>query len=232
MADDPVEVEQGSPFKQDDSPAPKQRKPGLFSPRAPKPRKEKGPSARAPKAKVNMSDTLGLVWGTAGTAIAMRGDPPVGMVMQIQAPYAGAQLNKAIQSSDLAYRFLAPIFGRGKVAEELGSVFAPPIMVAIMERRPETRPVLMPMLRSMLRPALRQVARDMAKEREALSRLSGEEAESDAELDELLATIFGGMTDREAAPSEEWPGGEGEPPQEPSPPGPQPTGQTIPFPVG
>jgi|SRR5215831_12673176 len=199
-----------NPFKEDpaapaeETPKPKRKPRNVLRPTAP-PAEPLPPRPRAARKK-NMSDGFALAWGGLGTAIAAKADPPVGMVMQIQAPHAGKQLNKVVTANETLYRWLSPIFGRAETVGDLTSVILPPLLVGAIERRPELYPTLMPMLRSMLRPALRDLAADMKKEREALKALTGEEAaEVEAELDSILSTIFGAGADVASSPVDEGP---------------------------
>jgi hypothetical protein len=197
MADEAVETgdvrvaEPANPFKKNtaEEPPKKERKPLL---RTTKPKAEPLPPRKPVKRKKNMSEGLSLAWGFSGMVVAGKFDGPVGACMQLQAPYAGKQLNKAIASNEALYRWLSPIFGHAEAVSDLGTVLLPPILVGTMERKPELMPVLMPMLRSLLRPTLKEMAAEIKREKETLASIGATEPdEMEAQLDEMLAAIFG-----------------------------------------
>lgn len=187
---------EGNPFK---TPPAEEAKPvvsraGPRRQKAPRaPREKKAAKAKPTGPKVNMSETLGIAWATVGTGLAMTGRPATGTVMQIQGPYAGKQLNKVIQGSDLLYGMLSPILGKGNTAGALGSIVGPLVIMGMMESSPESRDGLMPLFRVLMRPAMREMVLDMKREKEVLKDLAGGDGdeETEREIDTLFDRVFG-----------------------------------------
>jgi hypothetical protein len=105
-------------------------------------------AARASQPRVSIEGILSGAWSILGNLIA-KPSPPVGYIMQIQAPVAGMVLEDTIKGT-MVDRILQP-FARAEAAGETVMALAgPPVLVGLMHARPETAPVALPLLRRSL----------------------------------------------------------------------------------
>lgn len=191
-------------------PTPPADKPGLLErafpgPKKPKePREPKPPRAKpGPKpgaGKKDLSDGLSMLWAMGGSALSfplqwvtledgrqirVPVSPAAGRVMQVQAPAAGRELNKWIKDHDLIYRWVEPFLGQQGL-NVLMEIVAPPLLVGILERKPEAAPLVMPILGPMLFSIWKESKRQEAKAAEMLADLGDEGADAGAEFAEFM----------------------------------------------
>ena len=171
----------------------------------PEPEAAAAPKAQAPSrvhraqppkrisARIPLGGGLSQIVGAIGVGLAMSGrDPLVGMALQFEAPLAGEKIDQAIQGTPLD-RIAQPLARAGKAASSVGSVLALPLLVGLIERRPELYLVLK-------EPLLRPLVTEMAIELEeagqrAKARLEAAERRGSGRLvdsDALLAMLFEG----------------------------------------
>jgi hypothetical protein len=116
---------------------------------------------RAPKKnppRESAAEVLAFAWGGLGTALVMsERDIPVGRVLQIQAPFAGDQLDRLI-SHTFVDRLLQPIIRKTGDATGVGALILFPALVGIMERSEASRPMLLNVLRQVIHSNLAELA--------------------------------------------------------------------------
>lgn len=103
--------------------------------------------------------------GLLGTAIVSAGyllvskdiDPPVGRCLQLEAPLAAQQIDRAIAHTWLD-KLLQPLFRKSDDLEGLGAVFALPIVVGLYERKPQWASILEPAMEELVGSTLDLVA--------------------------------------------------------------------------
>lgn len=83
-------------------------------------------------------------------------DPPVGRTLTLEAPLAGNAIDKVIADTWID-RLLQPLFAKSDNLEELGAIIALPIMVGILERKPEMSPIILPPLEEVLTTVLEEL---------------------------------------------------------------------------
>ena len=99
----------------------------------------------------------------AGTLLVTRKiDPPVGRCLQLEAPLLGQKIDAVIAGTFLD-RLLQPLFKSSETFEELGAILALPVLIGLMERKPEWSPILMEPISQSLGSVLEQAAPLMRK---------------------------------------------------------------------
>lgn len=100
---------------------------------------------------------IATAWFGAGALLVnKRIDPPVGRVLQLEAPLAAKEIDQAIAGTFLD-KILQPLFKTADSLETVGAVIALPIMVGLYERKP----ALAPLLESQMKQTLVQVMLDV-----------------------------------------------------------------------
>ncbi len=126
--------------------------------RPPRKRSEAVPKVQRAR-RHSLATALGWVWQGAGTGLVMSGaDRPVGSAMVIESGLAGRQLDQFIAGSWID-KFLQPFAAKGDSAKGLGVVIGFPLMVGILERRPELAPTLRPLGALMIQEILIETGR-------------------------------------------------------------------------
>ena len=116
-------------------------------------------------ARASGESLLATVVIGAGTLLVNRRiDPPVGRVLQLEAPIAGQQIDKLIANTFID-KLLQPLFRKSDQFEGLGAVIGLPILVAVVERKPEVADILAGPLEEMVGTILEQTAPLMSKEK-------------------------------------------------------------------
>lgn len=92
-----------------------------------------------------------------GVLVNRRIDPGVGRVLQLESPLLAQRIDKAIANT-FVDRLLQPLFRKGDDLEGLGAALALPIMVGIVERKPEMFPMMEPMMEEIIGTVLEEVA--------------------------------------------------------------------------
>ena len=172
--------------------------------RAPKPAqevppktKEKTPRAKGGGRRISAADTLGDLWGGAGTVAMRTGHVPLGRCLQFQAPVAGEMLDEALRGSIVDKIVLQKVAKGRSRFDALGAVFGPPAIVLMMERHPEQMSVLMPILKTSIRsslplmvPAIKKVQMKEAAAAEAAAELFPDLAPGEDPVDAIIAMMF------------------------------------------
>lgn len=156
-------------------------------------------SATAAK-RVSLADGIGALISVGGSLLVRtEKDPPVGRALMLEAPIAGERLDVAIAGTPLD-KAIQRIARAGKDLEGASAVLLLPLMVAVIERRPESMALLAPVFRSVLVEML--VELDQMNKRpkpddEAKANRMVQELELGVDLDDFMNKIFTG----EEAPS-------------------------------
>jgi hypothetical protein len=173
----------------------------------PRERPPRTPPKRA-HARIPLGEGLSWIIGLGGTGLQVSGrDPAVGRALAFEAPVAGLKLDQVIAGTMLD-RLAQPIARAGKMGADLGAVLALPVLVGLIERRPELYPVLRPVLEPMVVEMfieVQEAGERAAKRLEAASKRAGGQK---IDVDALMAMLFQGIP-----PSD----GEGEGATEPAP---------------
>lgn len=185
---------------EDDREKPPEERPAAKAPskRAKAPAPPKRVSARLPLASGLSQATL-----LAGIGLIRSGrDVPVGKALIFESPLAGDRLDQAIAGTVLD-KLLQPIARAAKTGKDYGGVLALPIVVGLIERRPELFPVLKPIME----PLVMDMALEMAQSAER-TRAANERAMKDmdpklrAAAEEIFAGFFEGMGGGDAEPAD------------------------------
>lgn len=203
----PVTVEVGVPEKPSAPavpPPPPENKPvPERKPQAP-PRKRKGLFGRKDKRvhkRVSIENIVSSGWALGAMALMRSPNAaPVGRVMQIQAPVAGAVLEDVARGT-LVDKILQPLARGGEKGEAVLALAGPPLLVGAICARPELYNPLRPMLKmammSWLRisgPAIKKAQADAAK---------FEEEFGDIDLDATIAGLFADLPSGPVSEQEE-----------------------------
>ena len=135
---------------------------------------------------------LSMAWSVVGQAVEAYSPepagPPVGRVLQFQAPYAGQVLDKVLSERVPAYKALDAM--TGGVLDELGPIILPPLLVAVMASKPAAAPALYPMLAGQLEQLAMAITSERRRVRDALAATAQLDEESAALVQELAAVLF------------------------------------------
>jgi Lsr2 len=178
-----------------DGPAPGEQKPKRtgFSDRFKRAATSK--VSATPGKRVSAEDILGTTWQLAATGLIMSGaDPPVGRVMMLQAPAAGALLDTALAGTLPDRLLIQPMAKAGARGANLGALLGPPLIVGLIERQPHLYQPLKPILKSLLTaylvetwPQVKKMRETEEKARQVLSEMAGEDM---PDIDSLLDSLF------------------------------------------
>jgi hypothetical protein len=164
-------------------------------PAAKEPEPRTPPKRTPPQRKMARIDTgPGLSWllGLGGTGLIVSGkDPAVGRAISFEAPVAGSKIDQMITGTIFDRLVAQPIARAGKVGVDLGAVLAIPMLVGLIERRPELYPVLEPILKPMVVEMYIEVqeasGRAKARLEAAVKKGGGEKIDAD----QIMADLFG-----------------------------------------
>lgn len=159
---------------------------------------EKRPTASLGK-REPLTDLVTFVWGGIGMALVQsHADPPVGRVMQFQAPLAGRKFDQLIAGTWLD-ALLQPLAKQADKIEGLGALVMFPLLVGAYERNPALEPIVAPILRQVVRstlvdmaPVLRKQSAEAKKAAETVGNLNDLfDLPPDADpIDAVLMSIF------------------------------------------
>jgi hypothetical protein len=159
--------------------------------------------ARQPRRK-SVADLFTLVWGGAGMAMEQTLiDPPVGRVMQFQAPLAGQKFDEFIAHSWLD-AILQPFVSKGDSGRQILQIVGLPLVIGLMERG-QNNPVVMGIAHQLLEanmtelvPVIKAKKRKAEKNAEAMADLTDmfDIPEGMDPVEALFASIFAPPPDR------------------------------------
>lgn len=114
--------------------------------------------------RADTSPIIEHIWQGLAQATASR-DVPVSRVLAFQAPFVGGVVDDAIKGTliDKPLQPLARLYGHSSV---LGGIVGTPIIVGMIERRPELHPVLVPVLHDLVDSMLIELAKGAKKEKQ------------------------------------------------------------------
>ena len=162
-------------------------------------------ASRAPSA--GMRPLLGMIWAGLGQLIENYAPepagPPVGRVIQFEAPYVSAHLHPVLRQ--------VPIYKRmdemtGGLFDDLGPILLAPLIVGIMAANPAAQSVLQPMLFSQLESMAVEMAEESRRTRDKLAKKAEYDSDTQAILQALAGELF---TPRPPAADAPEPGGHG-----------------------
>ena len=120
--------------------------------------------------RVKGDDFLSYVAVGAGTLLVNRKiDPPVGRCLQLEAPLIGIQIDKVIAGTFID-KLLQPLFSKGELLEELSAVLALPVLIGLLERKPEWTQILLEPISQSLGKVLEETAPLIRKKKTAQRR--------------------------------------------------------------
>lgn len=184
--------------------------------RAPKPTPAP-PKARAPRraptppklsrARASLGSALGQGVTLAGVGLQMSGrDIPVGRALMFEGPIAGEKLDLLIAGTWID-NLLQPIVRAGGAAKDLGSVLALPVLVGLIERRPNLFPILQPLLASLVTDLAVQLAQSEAAAQQRIKEAAKVNPAIQRRAEELMNSLMESMF----GPPPEAPSGAPEP---------------------
>jgi hypothetical protein len=158
-----------------------------------------------------MRPLLASLWLGIGQLVEMNAPepagPPVGRMLQFEAPYAAEQLHPHLRRLPL-YRGLDEV--TGGIMDDIGPLIMAPVIVGLMA----TNPALGRSLEPMLRGTLEQMAVAMVTERRKVAQALRERTDLDDEIKALLVELSEGLWGPPPARGEGgWDGGN--PPAQP-----------------
>lgn len=102
----------------------------------------KPPPDRKAGPRASGEDIIGGAVAILGTTLVNRRiDPPVGRIVQLQAPITAKKVDVLIANTFID-KLLQPLFKKTDQLEGLGAVVGLPILIGLFERRPEMGPIL------------------------------------------------------------------------------------------
>jgi hypothetical protein len=110
-------------------------------------------------ARTKCNDLIAAIWGGIGGfgLVNTRIDPPVGRMMQLQAPLAGEKIDALIAGTWID-NLLQPLARKGDAAADVMAIIAGPLLIGMVERNPETIPMVEPFLRQVVEVSLVEMA--------------------------------------------------------------------------
>lgn len=180
--------------------------------RTPSPRAaSSAPSRRKAKAS-GLMPILSLAWSGLGQVVEAYSPepagPPVGRVLQFQAPYAATVLDKVLTDHVPAYKAIDAM--TGGILDELGPLILPPLLVAVMASRPQTAAGLYPLLAGQLEQLAIAMTAERRRVRDALQQTATLDEESAKLVEELSMVLFAPRPeepadDDDTEPAGAWP---------------------------
>lgn len=161
-----------------------------------KPGPARKPGAAPPRRSRSRPTVLPAAWsfvyGAIGQAIEAQGPepaaPPVGRVMQFQAPLAGERLH-ALASKVPIYREATALAGGG-LLDDVIELIAAPLLVGVMASSEQARMTLWPILAASLQGSAVQIAKMQAQQREAMEQVGEFTAEADEIMRQMADSLF------------------------------------------
>lgn len=161
------------------------------------------------RSRVGTADLISTIWGGVGTiGLVNTGiDPPVGRMMALQAPLAGAKIDALIANTWID-GLLQPLAQKGDAAADVLAIFAGPLLVAFVERNPDAIPMIEPLLRQVVEtslvemaPILKKKQRDQRRAAQAMAEVSEafDIPKDQNVFDSIIGYIFQGATPPPAA---------------------------------
>jgi hypothetical protein len=142
--------------------------------------------------RVPIDGLASMVWAGIGRLLATDELLPVARCMQLQAPAAGAVLDDALRGS-VVDRMAQPIARASKRGEAVFGAAGPPILVAVVCKRPELYPVVKPMLVEALKSWIVISGPKIRRMREKEQRLLAELAEDGLDvksIEDMIDKLF------------------------------------------
>jgi len=140
---------------------------------------------------------MGGLWGLAGRVLSAGPVAPVGRVLQLQAPVAGAIADRIVRGTAID-RLLQPLARMSQRGDDLAALLGPPVIVAAIARNPAAGPLLYPMLREIL-----ELWADIAgPEMEKMQARSRSRAERGFDVDALIEALFASPGPGDEVPDE------------------------------
>ena len=103
-------------------------------------------TAAGPRKRTSVERVVGGAWGMAARALAVsQANLPTARVLQMQAPVAGAIVDKLVKGT-LVDKVMQPLARAGEKADTALALVGPPLIVAVLSRNPQAGPVLLPLL--------------------------------------------------------------------------------------
>lgn len=159
--------------------------------------------ARGPKRRVSLESTCATGWSILSAVAAQAGQGPTSRVLGMQAPVAGVILEESLKGT-MADRILQPLARATQTGSKVGALLGPPVLVTLLDRKPDLAPQVLPVLRLALKqwvlvagPAMRAQERKQAKAMEALG-LDGQDS-LDQMIEAMVEAIFVGDDEPDGA---------------------------------
>jgi hypothetical protein len=105
-------------------------------------------AAKPARPRSSISGILSFAWDTLASVVEVV-SPPTAYIMEFQAPVAGEILEESVKNT-LVDRVLQPIARVEGQAKTAGALIGPPLMVAMLQARPDLHKHIIPRLRNSL----------------------------------------------------------------------------------
>ena len=173
---------------------PRTKKAGSTSGAKPGPARK--PGAAPPRRSRSRPNMLPAVWsfvyGQAGAVVEHTAPepagPPVGRVMQFQAPLAGARLHGLL--SKLPIYQQATALAGGGMLEDIMELIAAPLVVGVMATSEQARDYLWPILATSLQSSAVQIAKMQKEQADAMESVNEFSADAAAIMEQMAASLF------------------------------------------
>ena len=133
-----------------------------------------------------------FAYGAIGQAIEAQGpepaSPPVGRVMQFQAPLAGERLH-ALASKVPIYRQATALAGGG-ILDDILELVAAPLLVGIMSTNEQARMTLWPILAGSLQQSAVAIAKAQKEQRDAMESVGEFTEEAQQIMEQMASSLF------------------------------------------
>lgn len=106
------------------------------------------PAVKTVHPRASISGIMSFAWDTLASVVEVM-SPPVAYIMEFQAPVAGDILEESVRGT-LVDKVLQPIARVEGQAKTAGALIGPPLMVAMLQARPDLHKHIIPRLRSSL----------------------------------------------------------------------------------
>lgn len=134
------------------------------------------------------------IWGLGGMGIGLRMaepiGPPVGRMMQIQAPAAGQHIANIIERTPLM-KWLQPITENKGLMTDIAALLLPPMMIGGMAAKPELQGLLGPFFQALMVPLAKEIIEAQRDSASALGGLSEVDEETNQMVATIMAQLFG-----------------------------------------
>jgi hypothetical protein len=159
----------------------------------------KAAAASPTRKRTSVERLVGGVWGMAARAMATsQANLPTARVLNMQAPVAGAIVDKLVKGS-VVDRVLQPLARMGDKADTAMALVGPPLIVAALTRNPQMAPLLLPLLSGALETWCDIAGPEIEKQKKRAEERKTRGFDIDKMIEEIFAEVIPSAATAEAA---------------------------------